>query len=192
MWMDSWNGGDNLLPWLIVTAVALVAAAWDATQHRIPNWLTGSAWAAGLVWAGWVAGPTGIGDSLLGSLVMAVPYVVLFVLAGGGAGDAKLMAALGAWLGFSQGVFALLCIAAAGMIIGLAFAFARRQMHDVAVSLWVLLFDLGLRTIGVRKGLGLSMSDGSATGRTARAFPYGIAILAGTLTASVGAALWPR
>jgi prepilin peptidase CpaA len=192
MWMHSEHLGDNLLPWLIVTAVSLVAAAWDATQRRIPNWLTGPTWALGLIWAGWVASPGGVGESLLGSTVMAVPYIILFVFGGGGAGDAKLMAAIGAWLGLWPGMFALVCITVTGAVVGAAFAVGRRQTGEVAATLYVMLFGLVLRPLGLRNSLAFATPEESASGRRRRAFPYGIAIFAGTLAASLGAVLWAK
>lgn len=194
MWMNAWSPGtpDNHLPWLIVTAVSLVAAAWDATQHRIPNWLTGPAWAAGLVVAGWVAGPAGLGDALLGTAVMSAPFVVMFLLGGGGAGDAKLMAALGAWLGFSRGTMALLCIALAGAVVAMAFAVRRRQVGEVGLLLYFLLMGAILLPLGLRHRLASVASTVSASERSRRAFPYGIAILAGTLAASARAVIWAR
>lgn len=190
MWTHSELLGDNLLPWLIVTAVTLVAATWDAARRRIPNWLTGPTWALGLVWAAWVAGPGGVGDALLGSAVMGIPYIILFVFGGGGAGDAKLMAAVGAWLGLWPGIFTLLCVAVAGAFVGLIFAIARRQTGEVAAALYVMLFGLLLRPLGLRNSLAYSAPEASASERTRRAFPYGIAIFIGTLTASLGGVLW--
>ena len=34
-----------------------------------------------------------------GALLLGIPFVILFLIAGGGAGDAKMMAAIGAWVG---------------------------------------------------------------------------------------------
>jgi prepilin peptidase CpaA len=121
---------------------------------------------------------------------MAAPYIVLFVFAGGGAGDAKLMAAIGAWLGLWPGIFALVCIAVAGAVIGLVFAMGRRQLGEVTATLYVMLFGLVLRPLGLRNSLAFAIPEESASGRRRRAFPYGIAIFTGMLAASLGAVLW--
>jgi prepilin peptidase CpaA len=123
---------------------------------------------------------------------MAVPYIILFVFGGGGAGDAKLMAAIGAWLGLWPGMFALVCITVTGAVVGAAFAVGRRQTGEVAATLYVMLFGLVLRPLGLRNSLAFATPEESASGRRRRAFPYGIAIFAGTLAASLGAVLWAK
>jgi Flp pilus assembly protein protease CpaA len=70
--------------------------------------------------------------SFLGCLVMGMPFVMLFVFGGGGAGDAKLMGALGTWLGVADGVAALVTILVAGALWGLAVAAGKRQFRAVA------------------------------------------------------------
>jgi prepilin peptidase CpaA len=87
--------GVRILPALLASAAAFT----DWRSRRIPNWLTVSGLAAGLVvnslWRGWA----GAEASLLGAglgLVLLLPFVLMRSL---GAGDWKLVGALGAFLG---------------------------------------------------------------------------------------------
>jgi Flp pilus assembly protein protease CpaA len=116
--------GASVVPWVVVIVAAAIAVRVDLRSRRIPNWLTGPVLLIGLLWGaacalGAVTSPTvaatrGIGDSLLGALVASLPFLILWLGMGAGAGDAKLMMAIGAWLGMTAGLLVLLCTAIAG------------------------------------------------------------------------------
>jgi prepilin peptidase CpaA len=84
-------------------ATLLGASAWavreDLLAHRIPNRLTGSllglAFTLQLVLGGWSA----LGEAALGAVVGLAVLLPLYLLRATGAGDVKLLAALGALLG---------------------------------------------------------------------------------------------
>ena len=85
--------------WIYVLAVTMIAAWTDWRTRRIPNWLTVPAVALGIGVNAVAAGWPGVKTSLEGAgLAMAIllPFVALRGL---GAGDWKLMTAVGALLG---------------------------------------------------------------------------------------------
>lgn len=91
------------------------AATSDAARGKIPNHLTYPAalWAVGLNMVAALApgqpewlGVVGLGASLGGAVICLAPTLLLYRL-GGGAGDAKLAAAVGAILGPERGLVAL-------------------------------------------------------------------------------------
>src|SRR3990170_4623177 len=90
---------------VIVLTVSLAAVAFDVRTRRIPNWLTFGAAAAAFGYAGLHSGLTGVGIGVLGWLVGAALFFPFFALGGMGAGDVKLLAALGAWLGPTESVW---------------------------------------------------------------------------------------
>ena len=149
--------------WGVVLAISVIAAITDVRTRRISNLLTLPALALGLVVAALTGGVTGVSIALLASVVVAFPCLMLFVFAGGGAGDVKLMAAVGAWLGLIHGVVALLCVALAGVVIAMLFALARRA-HPVQEA--------------------AKEENGPIT------MPYGLAICAGLWAAATGVVLW--
>lgn len=76
-----------------------LCAAIDYRTKRIPNWLTVPAAIAGLLYSSFM--PQGIGMlwSLAGFAVGLSLLLLPWILGGGGMGDVKMLAALGAWLG---------------------------------------------------------------------------------------------
>jgi prepilin peptidase CpaA len=93
--------------WYGAIAISLSAGWSDWRTRRIPNWLTVSAFLVGVTanvlvyrWAGFRASLAGAGTAL----GLLLPFVLL---RGMGAGDWKLMGALGAFLGPTRIVFVL-------------------------------------------------------------------------------------
>lgn len=83
---------------LVALFMALCAAT-DYRTRRIPNWLTVPAAISGLVFS--AVSPHGIGllPALAGFAVGLALLLLPWILGGGGMGDVKMLAALGAWLG---------------------------------------------------------------------------------------------
>src|SRR4051812_4578870 len=108
--MHTWNKPIPDLHWAAVIGACLVAAAWDVRTGRIPNWLCAALFAGGLLASLIRGGSSGAADAACGCVLLAVPYILLFVFAGGGAGDAKLMGAVGMWLGLAGAVWVLLAV----------------------------------------------------------------------------------
>jgi len=186
-----WDTNLPLLQWGVVIGASTVGAVWDVLQHRIPNLLTGPLFITGLVWAVWMGGLGGAGEALVACAVMAAPYVFLFLVAGGGAGDAKMMGAIGVWLGLVNGLIALVGVSIAGIVLGIVFLIRRRGI----VSAWSALI-VGIGELFQRffmNGHGLKpKKDVTATSEVEplAKMPYGLAIWAGVCLAAVGVGLW--
>lgn len=84
----------------VLTAVFASLAGWtDLKSRRIPNWLTVPGLLVGIAANSWAYGWAGTKSSLLGAglgLALLFPFVLI---KGVGAGDWKLVGALGAFLG---------------------------------------------------------------------------------------------
>ena len=82
-----------------VGLLTAIAAYTDTRFWKIPNKLTMPffllGWVYQLAFWGWM----GLGDGLGGFLLGFGTYFLLFVVAGGGGGDVKLMGSLSVWLG---------------------------------------------------------------------------------------------
>ncbi len=169
--------------WGVVIGASLAAAVIDLRTRRIPNMLTLPVLAAGLVWAGLTGGISGIANAAGACLLLALPFVFLFLFAGGGAGDAKLMGAIGMWLGLSQGMIALFCVVVAGIILSVGKAAMHRKLKSVLTNVLIsfnnlIVFVLCFRTQGCATDRNNIVVESDAL-----IVPYGIAILAGVCTA---------
>lgn len=189
MWLTLLNTDMPLLQWGVVIAGSVAAAAWDTRAHRIPNFLTGPLLLGGFVWAIYVGGGSGLLDSVIGCLIMASPYVLLFVIAGGGAGDAKMMGAIGAWLGIVNGLVTLVGVSIAAVILGILFLIYRRGFSSVGPA----------ANAGMLKLLGYLFSARGAVKEESRKIPeseslakmpYGLAIFTGVSVAALSMWLW--
>lgn len=190
MWtITLWQHPTPLLQWGAVIGASLAGAISDLATRRIPNRLTGPFLLAGLVSAGFIGGVAGLADAFAGCALLAFPYVLLFLHARGGAGDAKLMGALGAWLGLANGAIVLVLVVIAGALSGLGFAMAKKELGAV-------LGRLRRMAHGVAWQIAVHRRVNSADSILAREqdqmlmMPYGVAILGGVCAASLGVLLW--
>lgn len=151
---------------LMVTGA--IACLFDLRTGRIPNWLTfgaaGLAFAAHLMVAGW----SGLGSSLAGWLVGTLVFFPWFALGGMGAGDVKLLAALGAWLGPGGAFWAAVYASLAGGAFALAVTLARGYTRQAFSNLWTLLGYW--RVVGPRPLPELTLQSGTGP-RLAYAVP---------------------
>ena len=188
MWAETlWN--HHLLPlqWGAVIGTSLVAAVCDLRSRRVPNLLTGPMVLAGLAWGAWVGGWAGLADSVAGCLLLAIPYVLLFVFAGGGAGDAKLMGAIGAWLGVRNGAVALFAVALAGILLAVGFAVAKRRVGSVAGNMGRIFSAFMFLVVRRRLSEAQGLLPETAT---MEKVPYAVAVFAGVCIAAGGLFIW--
>lgn len=110
--------------WVVwfVSIVLVVAAVIDGKILKVPNWLTFPFIIAG--WIHWTVqggfGTAGLLFSLAGTFVGMMLLLVLRNVGGMGAGDVKLLAGVGAWLGT---VITLYAFAATAIVGGIMAAF---------------------------------------------------------------------
>jgi prepilin peptidase CpaA len=96
------------LPWItqiLLAVIAVVATYYDIRFRRIPNWLTLPSVLVGFVASGlWPVGEHsawgGLGNAALGFALAMLINFPLYLLHARGAGDVKLMAAVGALIGW--------------------------------------------------------------------------------------------
>jgi prepilin peptidase CpaA len=158
-------------PTLLALAVATVT---DLRRRIIPNWLVFPFWAAGLAVSGGLGGWHGVGQSLMGMGLGLLLFGVLFWMGGMGAGDVKLAAAIGAWVGPSQLFFALFATALAGGAMAVGWAVLGGFLPDLLKGSGNLIF--GRRKEDTEPAEELKLSNPKT-----RKMPYAPAIAIGTL-----------
>jgi prepilin peptidase CpaA len=152
----------------------MAAAVVDVLQHRIPNWLTYSGILAGFALRSLYFRWNGLAGAVTGSLVAGGIMLVFYIVRAMGAGDVKLMAAIGSLVGPSQGIRVLVATTIFGGVLGLAYAVYRRRAGITLKNVGSVLrfHSWG----GLHAHPELNLDNPSAL-----RMPYGLAIAAGTL-----------
>ncbi len=93
------------------------------------------------------------------------------------------MGAVGAWLGLSSGIVALVCVCVFGLVLALLKALWHRQFFAVLKSIQVIIFTflIYICSRGACKANALEVVGHEQTMK----IPYGPAIFAGMLTAAI-------
>ena len=168
------------LTYLAALTIAAVACATDLKSRRIPNWLTFGASAIALLFHAWNGGVAGLQSSAGGWLLGVALFAPFFALRGLGAGDVKLLAALGAWLGPLTILFVAFYSMLSGGVLAMAVAiragYVRTAFRNIGgmLALWW--------TTGLRPVEGLTLTNG-----TAPKLAYAVPIFAGLMVT-----LWLR
>jgi prepilin peptidase CpaA len=135
---------------VITLTTASAACITDVRSHRIPNALTFGAAFAALTFHVFVAGWSGAQTATLGWMAGTAFFLPFFLLGGMGAGDVKLLAALGAWLGPTDalwlGIYASIAGGGLAVIVALTRGYLAAAMRNLStlVSTW---FLTGLRPV---------------------------------------------
>ena len=88
----------NNWPIKLVSAILILAAWVDGKELKVPNWITFPMVLSGLVYSAVIG--DGISAGLLGMCCGLLCLLPLYSVGGMGAGDVKLMAGIGAWVGW--------------------------------------------------------------------------------------------
>jgi prepilin peptidase CpaA len=159
---------------LVGLGLAMVACGCDLRTRRIPQFLTLGGATAGLAFhlvnSGWTAAALSFAGWSIGIAIFVIP----FALGGLGAGDVKLLGALGAWLGPGNVIWLALYAGVAGAILAILFSLATGYLPQALANVRLLLTHW--RVNGVRPLPELTLEHG----RTPR-MAYAVPILAGTM-----------
>ena len=125
--------------WLLALALAVWAGWTDWRSRRIPNWLTVPAFFVGLGAHWMVAGSKGVLFSLKGAAVALALLFPFVLLRGLGAGDWKLMGALGAFLGAQVTFLILFGTVVITGIMGVVQITRLRKWRVTLANMWELI-----------------------------------------------------
>ncbi len=113
------------------TAAALLGAREDVKSRRIPNLLTGCSLLIGLGLHLSLGGLTGLGDAVLSGMGAGILLLLMYMARGMGAGDVKLMTAVGCLAGSSSLRLILIGTFLGGALFGIALAVYHRRVRHV-------------------------------------------------------------
>jgi prepilin peptidase CpaA len=162
------------LQYAIVVAIVVVASVCDVRTRRIPNVLTFGGAAAAVLFHAFMGELSDVAWSVAGwgtGLALFLPW---FLLRGMGAGDVKLLAMVGAWIGPRDALWAAFFTALIGMAMAVVVVIVHRYTRQAFVNLKALVTSWWLG--GVRPLPEVTL-EGSRGPRLA----YAVPIAAGTV-----------
>jgi prepilin peptidase CpaA len=165
-----------LLP--LLTGILLTAALYDVRFRRIPNWLTYPGIIIGIICHTAMKGMEGLAFSLEGLGVGFGIMVIIYLMGGTGAGDVKLMAAIGGFLGPKGTFVAFLFTSIVGGIYAIMLLFLSGYLKETINRHWSI-FKTFILT---KKFIYLPPSENEKKPKLC----YAIAIALGTLFSVVG------
>jgi prepilin peptidase CpaA len=169
--------------YLEVALVLLVtcAAINDLATRRIPNRLLLAAWLVALPLHLLAAAPgAALSGCALGALTGLLLFLPLYLLGGTAAGDVKLMATIGAFVGPELAFSIAMMSWCAGGILGLLIVLKNGRLRDALANMRALLRPLLMGANGVDGGTPHFSKPSVGT------MPYGVAIAFGTLVVLAG------
>jgi prepilin peptidase CpaA len=162
----------------VLLIVVVTAAIWDLRVRRIPNWLVLTGLVLGLALNTCLYGFFGAFLSLKGLGLAVLIYLPLYMIRAMGAGDVKLMAAVGAMVGAADWLGIFVCTALAGGSIALALLAWRGRVGRTLWNVTFLISEmlhfrapyLRREELDVKNPAAVSMPHGSAIAIGAIAF----------------------
>jgi prepilin peptidase CpaA len=127
---NSWLTGAGHV-W-IVTIVLVVAAVIDGIKLKVPNWITFPFIISGWLYSAFYFGWSGLGYSLLGTLIGLGLLLPAYSIGGMGAGDVKLLAGVGAWMHGTTTLWAFCISAFVGALLAMGMVLYRRAFKKHA------------------------------------------------------------
>jgi prepilin peptidase CpaA len=155
-------------------SVASFACVFDLRTRRIPNWLTFGATAVALAFHFVSGGAGGVAQGVVGWATGVALLIAPYALGGMGAGDLKLVGALGAWLGPGDIFWLAMYTGVAGAVMALIVSAWHGYLRHALSNMWLLLTHWRISGLRPLPELTLATSSGP---RLAYAAP----ILVGTM-----------
>jgi prepilin peptidase CpaA len=132
----------HVIPASIVLAAAMIAAVMDVWKFKVYNALTMPLLLTGLVYHVIAGGMHGFLGSMAGILSGFAVLFVVYTMGGVGAGDVKLMAAVGAWLGMPLTLYVFVASALASGIYAVVLILLWGSLRETWINLQVVLFRM--------------------------------------------------
>ena len=131
-----------LLLKIALICIVVAAGIYDLRFRKIPNWLNLSGMILGLGMNTLFFGLHGLAAAALGLICAAMVYLPLYLIRGMGAGDVKLMAAVGAIAGPQNWLGIFIATALFGGLVSLLLVVLRRRFQHTCLNLFFILSEL--------------------------------------------------
>jgi prepilin peptidase CpaA len=164
----------QLTIWMFALGVTLLAGWVDFRTRKIPNWLTVSGLLLGISIHTVVAGWPGAKTSLEGAGLALGLLLPLVLLRGLGAGDWKLMGAVGAFVGPLMFLFVLAVSLMVSGLMAVVAILRTQRLGETLRNMWVLV--RGFFSFGLRANPKISLDN-----PVLLKVPFGVAVAVSTL-----------
>ncbi len=116
------------------TACALIGSVFDVKSRRIPNFITFPAFLFGLALHLALGGWRQLLSSLAAGIICGLVFLVFYLAGGMGAGDVKLILAVGCIAGLSHVAYLLVLTALSGGVMAIVWAVARGRLQQTIMN----------------------------------------------------------
>jgi prepilin peptidase CpaA len=161
---------------VLLGILTAVAAGFDIRYRRIPNWLVATGIVAGFAWNLYASGWSGVGHAAAGLGLGFALYFPLYLLRARGAGDVKLLAAVGAIVGPGNCFWVFLLTALLGGVIAMAILLWHKRVGHTFSNVSSMVSDLAKLRAPYKSNEELDV-------RTSKGMrlPHGVMIAAGVI-----------
>jgi len=167
-------------------------AGWlDWRSRRIPNWLVLAGLVAGIALNTFLlydnpSPLSGLWYSLQGLGVAFLVYFPLYLLRGMGAGDVKLMAAVGAIVGWKAWIFVLFFTSVLGGLTAVLVVVSKGRIYHTLQNIGMILMSIRYRQAPYSANPELDVGTDQGV-----RMPHGVIIALGTIGFVVAKTIWP-
>lgn len=158
----------------VAAACALLASVFDIKSRRIPNFITMPAFLMGLALHLALGGWRQLLTAFAAGLICGLVFLVFYLAGGMGAGDVKLIAAVGCLAGFSHVAYLLVLTALCGGVMAVVLAAARGRLQQTLANVGALASHHSQEGLQPHPDINLTNTQ------TLR-LPYAVAIAGGSL-----------
>ncbi|MDO8630441.1 MAG: A24 family peptidase [Phycisphaerales bacterium] len=166
--------------WHVTCAIlvpGILLASWiDYAQRRVPNWLNALLLVLGFIIQGVYFGTGGIATGCGGMLTGFGLLIIPWLMHGMGAGDVKLMAAIGVWLGPMMTFYSFALGAMLGGIAAVVMIISTGRLRMACVNIGVI-----FAKCSSPQAMFSEFGSAKSFGSTSQLLPYGVPLTGGTL-----------
>jgi prepilin peptidase CpaA len=122
----------------VASACAFVGSVFDVKSRRVPNLLTGPAILFGLLLHLSLGGWQELASAAVAGLICGLVFLIFYLAGGMGAGDVKLITAVGCLSGLHNITFLLALTGIAGGVMAVSLALVRGQLKQTFLNVFAL------------------------------------------------------
>lgn len=170
---------------ILLALLVITAALIDFRQRRVPNWLALAGLIVGVGMNWFLCETPGLRMSLKGFGALFGLYFVLYLLRAMGAGDVKLMGAVGAIVGYPNCLGILVMTLLLGGIAAAVLVVGKGRIRKTLHNIWTILSSLRVLRAPYQANPELDVASEQAL-----RLPHAVVVASGTFGFLIAAAIW--